>query len=144
MPRLKHQSVDKADMPLSQSSVNQAHDQFSERRFWHKVKHHGARAGRALLRNAFKLYCAALDKDTPRKARWTIYLALGYFIWPIDIVPDFLPGLGYTDDMGVLAWAVAQVALHIKPEHHDKATQWIERWWPDRHDRDAGDDQGDE
>lgn len=138
MSRTKHQTAD--DMPSTQSLAGQGQDQGSKRRFWHKVKRQGLRAGRALLLNAFKLYCAALDKDTPRRARWTIYLTLGYFIWPMDIVPDFLPGLGYTDDMGVLAWAVSQVAFHIKPEHHNKATQWIERWGFDRSDQKACDD----
>ncbi|ODC05252.1 hypothetical protein BFW38_06575 [Terasakiispira papahanaumokuakeensis] len=127
-------------MPPTQSLARHARDRRSKNRFWQKVKRHGVRAGRALLLNALTLYCAALDKETSRRARWTIYLALGYFIWPIDLLPDFLPGLGYTDDMGVLAWAMTQVALHIKPEHRNKAKQWIERWRRNRRDQGAGDD----
>lgn len=132
MSRTKHQASTDDDMHYPQSLARHTRDQRSKNRFWQKVKRHGVRAGRALLLNALTLYCAVLDKETPCRARWTIYLALGYFIWPIDLLPDFLPGLGYTDDMGVLVWAVTQVALHIKPEHHNKAKQWVERWWRDQ------------
>ncbi|WP_211605080.1 YkvA family protein [Vreelandella arcis] len=47
-------------------------------------------------------------------AKTTIYGALGYFISPVDAIPDLAPIVGYADDIGVLAGALAMVAAHIK------------------------------
>jgi len=50
-------------------------------------------------------YCAT-DAATPMTVRMTLFGALAYFILPFDIIPDFLVGLGYTDDAAVLLAAV--------------------------------------
>ena len=59
----------------------------------------------------------ALDKDTPLKARGIIYAALGYFILPTDTVPDWILGLGFTDDAAVLTAALAAIRSHMTPAH---------------------------
>jgi uncharacterized membrane protein YkvA (DUF1232 family) len=49
-------------------------------------------------------------RDNPGAAVAAIILfALGYFIWPADVVPDVIPVAGYTDDAAVIAWAVASL-----------------------------------
>lgn len=49
-------------------------------------------------------------RDNPGAAVAAIILfALGYFIWPADVFPDVVPVAGYTDDAGVIAWAVASL-----------------------------------
>ena len=55
--------------------------------------------------------------------------ALGYFIFPIDAIPDVLVPLGYTDDLGVLAAAVTAVAMHITPEVKQQATDKLAAWF---------------
>ena len=50
-----------------------------------------------------------------------IYGALGYFISPIDVIPDFIPVVGFTDDIGVLAAAVVMAASYIDAEAKAKA-----------------------
>jgi uncharacterized membrane protein YkvA (DUF1232 family) len=62
-------------------------------------------------------YYTALDKDTPMKARGIIYAALGYFILPMDTVPDWILGLGFTDDAAVLTAALAAIRTHMTPAH---------------------------
>ena len=47
-------------------------------------------------------YYCAFDKTTPLRAKGILIGALAYFILPVDVVPDFILGLGFTDDMAVL------------------------------------------
>ena len=63
------------------------------------------------------------DPATPRRVRLTLLAALGYFVLPIDALPDIMPFLGFTDDAAVLAAALAAVAGSITPEHREKARQ---------------------
>ena len=55
--------------------------------------------------------------------------ALAYFILPTDAIPDYLGVVGFTDDLGALAAAVATVAKHLKPEHSEKAERMTGRWF---------------
>lgn len=63
------------------------------------------------------------DPATPRRVRLTLLAALGYFVLPIDAIPDIMPFLGFTDDAAVIAAALAAVAGSITPEHREKARQ---------------------
>ena len=47
----------------------------------------------------------------------TLIGALAYFVLPVDVIPDVLPVLGFTDDAAVLATTIKLVASHIRPEH---------------------------
>lgn len=102
---------------------------YSEEGFWKKITQYAKKAGEGTIIQALKLYYAAKDPDTPAWAKTTIYGALGYFISPIDAIPDFTPVLGYTDDLGVLAAAIGIVAVHIKDEHAEQARQTLKRWF---------------
>ncbi len=102
---------------------------YSEEGFWDKVSHSARWAGKKTLEPALKMYYSARDPNTPLWAKTTIYGALGYFISPIDAIPDLTPFLGYTDDMGVLAGALAIVAAHINDKHREKAKATLTRWF---------------
>ncbi|UJS23682.1 YkvA family protein [Thiothrix winogradskyi] len=110
-------------------SENQLSDQYSDEGFWGKVKNYAKAAGERVLEPALKLYYAANDGDTPAWAKTTIFGALGYFIFPIDVIPDIAPVVGYTDDLGVLAAAIAATAVHIKNEHTEKAKAILTQWF---------------
>ena len=62
-------------------------------------------------------YYCALDPDTPIKVKLVLFSALGYFVLPVDAVPDVLTGLGFTDDATVLATALGIVGAHIQDPH---------------------------
>lgn len=107
--------------------ANERH--YSDAGFWSKVRRSAGRAGSRTLEPALKMYYSAQDPSTPRWAKATIYGALGYFISPIDAIPDLTPVLGYTDDMAVLAGALAIVATHINDKHREKAKATLTRWF---------------
>lgn len=65
-------------------------------------------------------FCAR-DPATPRRVRLTLLAALGYFVLPVDAIPDIMPLLGFTDDAAVIAAAIAAVAGSITPEHRERA-----------------------
>ena len=70
---------------------------------------------------AVAAYYCAFDGATPLKVKGILLAALAYFVMPIDIVPDFILGLGFTDDMTVLITAISLIRTHMRPEHRDKA-----------------------
>jgi len=67
-------------------------------------------------------FCAR-DPATPRRVRMTLLAALGYFVLPMDALPDIMPLLGFTDDAAVIAAAIAAVAGSITIEHRERAKQ---------------------
>lgn len=110
-------------------SDNQFEKEFSEDSFWDKTKNFAKAAGETVLEPALKLYYSAKDSDTPAWAKTTVYGALGYFVSPIDAIPDITPIVGYSDDLGVLVAATAAVAAHIKNEHGEKAKETLKQWF---------------
>ena len=70
-------------------------------------------------------YYCALDPATPAKVRGTILAALAYFVLPLDVVPDFILGLGFGDDATVLMATIAMIRGHIRPEHIDLARETL-------------------
>lgn len=50
------------------------------------------------------------DDSLPRRLRVTLWLLLGYLVLPVDLIPDFIPVIGYLDDAIVVAWVLRSVA----------------------------------
>ena len=70
-------------------------------------------------------YFAARDPDTPLKAKGVLFAAAAYFVMPIDLMPDLLAGLGFTDDATVLATALGIVGMHVKDVHRGMARRLL-------------------
>lgn len=102
---------------------------YSDASFWDKAKNHAKSAGKSAMTPALKMYYAAQDADTPAWAKAAIYSALGYFILPLDVIPDIAPVVGYSDDVGVLAAALTATAANIKDVHVTKAKETLARWF---------------
>ena len=71
-------------------------------------------------------YYCVLDRETPMKVRVVLAGALAYFVLPFDIIPDFIAGIGYTDDAAVFYAALRMVAGSIQPRHHEAAQRWLD------------------
>lgn len=70
-------------------------------------------------------WICARDPATPRRVRLTLLAAVGYFVLPIDAIPDILPVIGFTDDAAVIAAALAAVAGSITPAHREQAKRML-------------------
>ena len=73
------------------------------------------------------LYAVLEDSSTPKWVKAVIVAALVYLINPVDAVPDVIPGLGYSDDLGVLVAALRSVKAHIFSDHHSRAKQLLKQ-----------------
>ncbi|MGY8696730.1 MAG: YkvA family protein [Verrucomicrobiia bacterium] len=104
-------------------------DNYTETGLWDKLTQFAKSAGREVVEKALVLFYAASDPDTPKRAKAIIFSALGYFILPLDAIPDFTPILGFSDDLGAMALALATVAAHIKPEHRQAAKRKANEWF---------------
>jgi len=63
----------------------------------------------------YALYLAYRDPRVPWYAKVFVALVVGYALSPIDLIPDFIPVLGYLDDLILVPLGVA-VALKMIPE----------------------------
>ena len=70
-------------------------------------------------------YYCAIDAETPMKAKLVLFAALGYFVLPVDMIPDVVTGLGFTDDATVLATALGVVGAHIREPHRIAARRLL-------------------
>lgn len=102
---------------------------YSENTFWDKVKKFASTAGKEVIEKALQLYYALQLPATPLWAKTTIIGALGYFISPIDAIPDITPIIGYLDDLGVLTLAIATVGTYITDEVKAKAEAKLHEWF---------------
>jgi uncharacterized membrane protein YkvA (DUF1232 family) len=100
---------------------------YSGPRLWKALSKATRLAGEKTLITALTLFYCLQDKDTPPKAKAVIVGALGYFILPTDLIPDFLPGIGYGDDMSALVIALGTVTAYIKDEHKAKAGERFDK-----------------
>ena len=93
-------------------------------RFWRTAR----RAARQVpfMEDVVAAYYAALDRATPLKVRGTLLAALAYFVMPADMIPDFIAGFGFTDDVAVLTAAIAAIRAHITPAHREMARGALE------------------
>ena len=70
-------------------------------------------------------YYAARDPHTPMKAKGVLFAAAAYFVLPADLLPDFIVGLGFTDDATVLATALGVVGAHVNERHRRMARRLL-------------------
>ena len=93
---------------------------YSERGFRQKVRAMPRNAGRAVVERAVTLYVILTDRETPLWARALIVGALGYFVWPLDAIPDTIPVLGYADDAAVMGLVLSQVGRFATPAMRER------------------------
>jgi uncharacterized membrane protein YkvA (DUF1232 family) len=94
-------------------------------KFWPKMKRVMRKV--PFARDAAAAYYCAIDRKTPLRAHGVLLAALGYFIMPIDVVPDVFAVIGFTDDIAVLTAAFAMIRAHIKMEHYEAADAMLAR-----------------
>lgn len=95
-----------------------------EQSFWLKLRRVMGRI--PFAEDLVAAYFCAVDGSTPTRVRGILLAALAYFVLPTDVIPDFITGLGFTDDATVLATTIGIVSSYIKPAHRSAARQALD------------------
>lgn len=102
---------------------------FEELTFWEKVAEMAKKAGLKVIYAALLLYYVMMAESTSIKDKTLIASALAYFVSPIDIIPDFLPGIGYTDDLVILLFVLKTVRDNVTDEIKNQAKAKLGDWF---------------
>lgn len=104
-------------------------NRFSANDFVEKISRIAKRAGAKLVYAAFILYYT-LQSDKVSKADKAIIIgALGYMISPLDVIPDAIPIVGLTDDLGVLIYVLKKIWNNVDNEIKLKARAKLSKWF---------------
>lgn len=100
--------------------LNDYQSYYSEEKLLDKFASALGSAGKKVIKMALLLFNVLKSKNVSVKDKGIIIGALGYFILPIDLIPDIIPILGFTDDLAALSLAYKSVKNNITPEIEDK------------------------
>jgi len=102
---------------------------FSESELFDKIIKFAKFAGIKVIYLALLLFFTLQKPTTPKWAKSAIIGALGYFILPLDFISDFIPFIGFTDDLTALAAVLVTVALYVDDEIKSKAKAKLHVWF---------------
>jgi len=88
------------------------------------------RAGRAIALPAIECLELLLDGKTPVQVRFTVLAALTYLVLPLDLIPDFIPVAGFSDDLVALTALLGMTGTHLTPDIKLRARRKLDRWFP--------------
>ena len=71
----------------------------------------------------------ARDPAVPSGLKLKVLGALGYFILPLDFIPDAILGLGFTDDLAALTWALFKIKKFNTPDIEARARERLREWF---------------
>jgi len=87
-------------------------------------------AGRAIAQPALEGVELIIDNSTPPQVKISIMGALTYLIVPIDLIPDFIPASGFSDDLVALTAVISLWQNYITPDMKFRAQLKLNKWFP--------------
>jgi uncharacterized membrane protein YkvA (DUF1232 family) len=110
-------------------SVEKYQRHYSEESFWAKLGKSAKRVGLAAVEQALRLFYVIKAPGAPKWAKGVAVGALGYLILPIDLIPDFIPVIGFTDDAAAIAAALVTLEVYVTQEIKDAAKRKLGEWF---------------
>ena len=98
---------------------------YNENSFVKKMRDFSVKAGAKIVYTVYKLFYALKSDAVPLKDKIIAMAALGYFISPIDLIPDIFSSIGLIDDAAILAWALGRIDQYITPDIDEKAREKV-------------------
>ncbi len=106
---------------MKKNDIQKYQGHYSEQKLTGKLPKVARKAGQKLTYAILLLYYVLRSPSVTKGDKATILGALGYFILPLDILPDFVPIVGFTDDLSAILLALHAVWKNITPEVKAKA-----------------------
>jgi len=88
----------------------------------------GKKIGKEVVLYAMIVYTLLRDSQVPTKVKVVLMAALGYLILPADLISDFLPVIGFTDDVAFLTYVISSAGEYITPEIKEEAKKKMGKW----------------
>lgn len=107
-------------------NIKQYKSHYSDKKLFKKIFKYAKVAGLNIIYVGLLLFYTLENPKLPAKLKAIVVGSLGYFISPIDLIPDLLPLVGYQDDLGVLMAAVIMVSFYIDEDSKTKAQKKLE------------------
>ena len=111
--------------------IEKYQEHYDESKFGSRLPKVARKAGSKLVYAVLLLYYVLRSKTVSKADKSKIYGALGYFLLPLDILPDFIPLAGYTDDLTAIIWAVHTVWKNLTPDIKAQAAAKTREWFGD-------------
>ncbi|MGI6393655.1 MAG: YkvA family protein [bacterium] len=102
---------------------------YSDDSLFAKITNFAKVAGAKVIFAALLLFYAVKSDKMPLKEKAIVVGALGYFILPFDLIPDFIPVIGYGDDFAVLYATVRMIAGYIDDQVINDARYRLTDWF---------------
>jgi len=99
-------------------------------RVWTRIARNSKAIGQQTVYALMLMYYAFRRKGIPIYARSIVIGTFGYFLVVFDTVPDLIPLIGYTDDLGVLSFGLVTIAAYINDEVRIKARKAVRKVFP--------------
>lgn len=97
-----------------------------------RIMDYAMKVGRVAVRPVLLLYYVMRSNETPWKDKLTIFGALAYLVFPVDLLDaKRLPVLGWLDEITSLAIAIQRMSKYITPEIETKVDNILDRWFPE-------------
>lgn len=114
---------------FTRSEISSYSSNYSESRLWSKLRSAARKAGETVVYYVLVLFYELSDPGVSLVEKSVIIGALGYFILPLDLIPDAIPVAGYADDLTALKAAYDYVTSHISPSVERKAQAKLRQWF---------------
>ncbi len=111
------------------NNIENYQENYSESKLQRKLTSVARWAGAKVVYAVLLLYYVLRNPNVSMADKSKIYGALGYFILPTDIILDFIPLAGYSDDMAAIMWAIHTVRRNITPEIKSQAKEKLGEWF---------------
>lgn len=121
--------MENKNVNLNENDLEKYQENYSEPKLWDKLKKFALKLGENTTYYILILYYVLQSQDVSGSNKALIIGALGYFILPIDLIPDVIPVLGFTDDVAALTLAYNAIKASVTPEIEAKAKAKLEEWF---------------
>lgn len=113
-----------------------AHEEYySEDGFWDKIKSVFKKLGERAICQVFALYYLLKCDRVTTTDKLLITGVLGYLIFPIDVIPDIIPGAGYTDDIAAIGGVLIKLSSYIDDDIVDQVYDAVNDFFTIDYDR---------